>query len=681
MAIVKMKKLTIVVSDSVSSSLLNELQMLDSVHIDVLNSQASEEGGYVSDVWAADLKDVPMEYSNLEENKKELAAALHNIEEITQVKIPKFEVTSVDTLEKIRQKYDFDQVARDLKELDKKTKHSASMLEVLNNELESVERWSSVVPDFDPLFDKDPFLKGVVGHVSDSVFEIFKSDIIQETELSEVLPAWVEEGEVYCYVVAHREVWDKVLSVIKNHPFNTLSVTKRSGKTDQMIEDLKREIEQLNKNYSEAVSKWKTYAENISDLTLIHDILEMDAQLQKASAMALQTDTVQFFRAWVPENFMPKVEAILSIYNKSIDVTIENPIEEEYDQVPVFLSNNSLTKPFAVLTNMYGTPMYGTTVDPTPHLSIFYFIYYGMCLGDALYGALMVLFSSFMVLKNRANHSLVAFYSLLIWSGFSAVIAGVLFGSYAGNLFTDYIPIPALQDLSFRFADGSSFFDKPLVVLFVSLFLGALQLWYGYWIKFIVSLKNNGINALFDDFPWIILLTGFFGWAVFSWIAGMAGLELVSEQQVSLFFVLMKVGAGLIILNSMRKGFQKGFVSGILGPLAGAWELYGISGYLSNLLSYARLLALGLSSGIIANVFNQLCFDMINGLSSINPILSIFGILMLFVLHLFNLVLGGFGAFVHALRLQFVEFFGQFMQGGGKDYKPLARQGSHYTVK
>ena len=679
MAIVRMKKLTLAVDDSIRDELLNELQATDSVHIDILDYQDAEEAK-AKDAWAADLKAVQADTMGLEEIRREIAGALTRIKELYNISAPEFEITSQETLDKLQSKYNFEEMAKKLKALDRETRESEVAIAALEQERDTVAQWAGVVDNFDPIQGKSEFLRGAIGQISEAAFEDFRYSLAEETDLVDVLVAWTADREVFCYVLASIDAWDSVSTVLREKPFNVLNVTRRSGETSQILKDLNAEIEHNVQRYNNALQTWKSYSEKIKELALIHDILEIELQKKKAGGLALSTDSVSFFRGWVPEEALPKVEAILSMY-KNIDVSISDPSEDEYDKVPVSLKNNGLTRPFAVLTTMYGTPMYGETVDPTPHLSLFYFVYYGMCMGDALYGAVLLLFSLIMMFRNNANKNAANFYALLAWSGFSAIIAGVLFGSYAGDLFTKYIPVPFLENLSFKFNDGSAFFDKPLFVLFISLLIGAVQLWYGYFIRFVISLKRNGFTALFSELPWLILLAGFFGWAVFVWIAGMAGLNLVSESTAQIFFLLMKIGAILIIVNAIRVGFQKNFVSGIIGPLAGLWDLYGLSSYLSNLLSYARLLALGLSSGIISNVFNQLGFGMIDSLSAINPILSIFGIALLIFLHTFNLVLGGFGAFVHALRLQFVEFFGQFMEGGGKDYNPLARRGSHYTVK
>ncbi|MGL4677090.1 MAG: V-type ATP synthase subunit I [Brevinema sp.] len=676
MAISKMKKLTFAVINSLRDQLLKELQALSAVHVDSLIEDEITESS-----WYEGLNTVSMDVSMLEEQRKELSNALSRITDLFDIAAPSFEITTSDMMQHVSHKYNLADLTQQLHKLDNQTKENEALIHNAKLELDQVQRWSSTIDSMSPIHGTNSVIRGLAGHISESVFFNLSAELEDITDLAEIIVCWVQDKEVYCYVIADTSVWEEVSAVLRNFSFNTIQITRRTGLINDIIYSLQSEIQQAQIQYDLALKEWEHFSHKLNDLALLHDILEIQIQQTRASALGVATGEVSFFRAWVPEDYMPKVEAILSIYHKSIDISIEDPSEEEYPFVPVLLKNNALTRPFSALTTMYGTPMYGRTVDPTPHLSVFYFIFYGICLGDALYGAVLAIFSLLMMFKNRANSGMSNFFALLAWSGFSAVIAGVIFGSYAGDLFTKYIPIPFLKNISFSFSDGMGFFDKPLFVLFVSLLLGAVQLWYGQWIKFFVALKNDGIEAIFNQLPWLILLAGFFAWAIFAWIAGLAGLNLVSQETIAIFFLLIKIGSGLVILNNVRIGFQKGLVSGLVGPLAGAWELYGISGYLSNLLSYARLLALGLSSGIIANVFNDLGSGVIEGLFSISPILSVFGIMLLLSLHIFNLVLGGFGAFVHALRLQFVEFFGQFIEGGGKDFAPLICKGTHYTVK
>ncbi|MGL4394208.1 MAG: V-type ATP synthase subunit I [Brevinema sp.] len=680
MAIIKMKKITLAASDTVKDSILEELQLVGVAHVDSLNVSDQEDEGAPKDEWAIGLNTIADDSSQLEDFRKEISHTISKIQEFFKKTPPSYEITSYEKIKSLHLSYDIPALVADLKTLDHSMKESDAQRHVLEQELSEVKKWVSLIDNFDPIQGKDPHIFGVAGQLDELMLESLKIEISDKTPYADVISQVIDK-EAFCYVVASKEVWDDVASVIKNYPFQSQLITRRSGDTQEIIAQISSELEASLKKYQASLEDLKEYANKMHDLVLLHDILEMKIQQKRLAARGMTSDFVYFYRLWIPEHLLPKVLAILSAYEKSVDVTVEDPVEEEYENVPVYIQNNNITRPFSALTNMYGTPKYGATVDPTPHLSVFYFIYYGICLGDALYGGLLALFSSVMMFKNRANQSAANFYALLAWSGLSAVIAGFFTGAYAGDLFSKYIPVPFLMDISFKFSDGAAFFDKPLFVLFVSLLLGAFQLWYGYILKFVVALRGNKVEACFDNIPWLILLTGFFGWAVFDWIAGLAGLSIFTPAMTSFMFLLMQIGAGLVILNATRKGFQKGIAAGLVGPLAGAWELYGISGFLSNLLSYARLLALGLSSGIIANVFNQLGTGIIESLYNITPALSILGVALLVFLHLFNLVLGGFGAFVHALRLQFVEFFGQFMEGGGKEYQPLQCKGTHYTVR
>jgi len=212
----------------------------------------------------------------------------------------------------------------------------------------------------------------------------------------------------------------------------------------------------------------------------------------------------------------------------------------------------------------------------------------------------------------------------------------------------------------------------------LALILGAIQLIYGLFLNMFIQMKTEVIPALWDNLSWIIFLFGFFGWAVLVWLAGLAGIPTLGPVGVQIAVYLMIGGAGLIVLNGVRKA-KKTIGAKIAGFLGGLYDLYGATGYISNLLSYARLLALGLATGVIASVFNYLGFMVLG--DSPNPFTAIIMVVILIFGHVFNLVLSAFGAFVHSLRLQFVEFFSRFIRSGGKDYEPLREEGVYNQVE
>jgi V/A-type H+-transporting ATPase subunit I len=180
------------------------------------------------------------------------------------------------------------------------------------------------------------------------------------------------------------------------------------------------------------------------------------------------------------------------------------------------------------------------------------------------------------------------------------------------------------------------------------------------------------------NLSWMIFIIGFFGWALYSWMAGLAGITPLPPVGVKVVLGIMLVGVAFIIVNAIRT--SKHTVGGVItGFLGGLYRVYGVSSYVSDLLSYARLLALGLS-GI---VFQRLQFPRFMVYDGV-PVKAV-GMIGLFAIlafgHVFNFVLSAFGAFVHSLRLQFVEFFSKFLKSGGKSYEPLKEEGLYYDIK
>ena len=355
MAIAKMKKLTIAVSTDLKDTLIDELQASGAVHIDFLDATPTEENP-ARDEWAKDLSPVTANISSNEEVRRELALAINRMKELTNAKVPAFEVTSPETIEDLLKKHDPAKVAAHFRALDRETRDSEALIAVLKNEYAVIKRWASVVEDFDPIQQKSSVLRGVVGQISESSLEDFKSALAKATPLSDVIVVYTQDKEAFCYVIAAVEAWDKVNAVLKEKPFNTLQLTRRSGNTKEILDTLESEIEVAVDRHNKAIAEWADYADKIDAITLIHDAIEMDLQKQKAHSMAMASDSVTFFRAWVPEDSLPKVSAQLSKH-KTLEDLVEDPTEDEYETVPVSLKNNGLTRPFAALTTMYGTPM------------------------------------------------------------------------------------------------------------------------------------------------------------------------------------------------------------------------------------------------------------------------------------------------------------------------------------
>jgi len=322
------------------------------------------------------------------------------------------------------------------------------------------------------------------------------------------------------------------------------------------------------------------------------------------------------------------------------------PTEEEIPDVPVKLRNNAFSSPYSMLTEMYSMPAYNG-IDPNPFLMLFFSMFFGIIIADLGYGMLIFLGGLLYKIKAKPKGVQARAPGLLMICGVSCALFGVLSGSFFGDaiakiagMYGQTVSIPALIDP----------LNNPLQVLIGALILGFIQL--------IIGTAINGY-MLIRDGQWLdaVLDVGSL-WLFFAGIAlGAMGVT----------WYVACAGAAVIVLTQGRSSPS---IGGKIGN--GIFSLYSIaSGWFGDVLSYCRLMALMLAGAVIGSVFNTL------GTMTGNLI----GFALLFLIgHALNLALSLIGAFVHSLRLQYLEFFGKFYREGGKPYEPLAIKTNYFNI-
>ena len=329
------------------------------------------------------------------------------------------------------------------------------------------------------------------------------------------------------------------------------------------------------------------------------------------------------------------------------------------EQAPVKLQNNAFTAPAASLTKMYALPD-ATDIDPTPIMSLFYYFMFGMMFSDAGYGLIMVIACALALKLTRPEESMRQNMKLFLYCGISTTIWGALFGSFFGDavpvvaktFFDKDITIPALLNPM----------DEPVTLLLLSFGIGMIQILVGLGCKF-YNLWRHGDRwgAVFD--------VGF-------WMTALIGLSVLAAG-IALGPVWMTVGgvlAGASALGLLlTQGRHKKGAMKIIGGLA---SLYDSTSYLSDLMSYSRLMALGLTTGVLAQVFN-----MIGGMFGGGIVGAIIMIPIFIIGHAVNFALNVLGTYVHTLRLQYVELFSKFYEGGGKPFAPFAIHSKFTRIK
>lgn len=438
----------------------------------------------------------------------------------------------------------------------------------------------------------------------------------------------------YLAVVTKEENQAEVRRVLKGFGFNEKKLNLEDESISEKIQDLKQEI--VNIENQVKLNKSKIKPNQIKVFENLYDYYLSEKDLKIVEKNIVRTNNTFYLEGWVPAGCRIKT-------NDNFIVKARE--ENEDEDAPVLVKNNSLVTPFQSITNMYSVPN-KKELDPNPIMAIFYIIFFGLMLSDAGYGAILALVCLYIIKKKKYAKGEGNLVKLLGICGVSAVIWGLFFGSCFGNLVPLKAVINPLEDV------------MPLMGL--ALALGIVHIYVGMFMKAITLIKEKKIfDAIFDIGFWYLLLTGVF-LLVIPVVAGDIGVW----SEVGKYLAIAGVIGVILTGGRKEKNIIKKCTKGVS-------SLYDITSYLSDVLSYSRLMALCLSTGVIAQVVNLL-----GGLVGPIPavIVGIIG-------HGFNLANSALGSYVHTSRLQYVEFFGKFYEGGGKEFTPFKYKNKYTRIR
>ena len=492
---------------------------------------------------------------------------------------------------------------------------------------------------------------------------------LPEVEAVDIQIISSDQDAVYLAVLCMREDASKVEEVLRSAGFARpaqLSEEVPSVKT----QELKESIQQLNNEIKEQEDKIKSCAEERERLRYISDYFRMRAEKYEVLGTLPQSQRTFVISGYTAKKFVPALEkAIGANYDCVMDV--EEVGEEE--EVPTILQNNSFSRSWEGIVESYGLPKRGE-FDPTTIMSFFYVFFFGMMLSDAAYGAILAI-ACFVLLKKfpRMSPGMYQSIKLFMFCGISTVIWGILFGGYFGNI----VDVVSAKFFGTTITPAALWFiplNDPMKLLVYSMLFGVIHLFVGLGIKGYMCIKNRQFMDFFCDVVlWFCLVVGLILMLLpSSLFASIAQTEIVFPDVVNLMAKVLAIfGAVGIVLMSGRGTKNPGIRLAL-----GAYDLYNITGWLSDVLSYSRLLALGLATGVIASVINQM------GSMVPNNIFGIIAFIVIFIVgHALNLAINLLGAYVHTNRLQFVEFFGKFYEGGGKPFEPFCADTKYVDIK
>ena len=383
-------------------------------------------------------------------------------------------------------------------------------------------------------------------------------------------------------------------------------------------------------------------------------------------------------RIGVAHGYLPAAE--LDRFAKEVrekfkgEVIAEDPRPGE--AVPVKLRLHRFFRPAALLVDMFGAPDY-FSIDPTPFVAFIFLIFFGLCFSDAIYGIALIAVGAALARKFWRQEGLRSFFQLFVYAGVSTFIFGALLGSWASDLHK-YLGAGNVLERIRNLVPHFDALDRVMVGLVGTIFIGIISQYFGIAIRMWRDWRKGDFKGvIFDGGLWFPYLTG--------WIIVAAGLfmKLAPNLRIVGLSLLGVGGIGLVLTQGRDQESLAGrFLVGMVS-LYGIFGAYGAQSFISDTISYSRLLALGLTTGIVGLAFNLLG-SIANALASTvsggaGVGIALFALIVLFG-HTFNFFMSIIGAFVHSARLILLEFFGRFYEVGGLKYEPFGMRSERVEV-
>ncbi len=417
------------------------------------------------------------------------------------------------------------------------------------------------------------------------------------------------------------------------------------AQVEELIAQRREELETLERSITIETPS------HLAELEQYDRLLENELSFGKAQ---LQAERLADERLYLLEGFVPTEQtaafeqelAKTGCYFKQID------FDPATERVPIQLKNNSFARSFEFITQLFSLPNYGE-IDQTVLIAPFFMLFFGMCFGDAGYGLILLLASTYFRLRNKGGDN--SLLSLGQWLGGGAFVVGLVLGSIFG------MELPWARDKDYLFNQ-----DNMMVIAVV---IGLIQVFFGKLVGAYKTSRQQGWRYALSGYAWVLLLIG------------LGLIYLLPKLEIALPLWLQYGLYGIVGLSVLVAFlYNSPGKNPLINVGSGLWTSYNnASGLLGDALSYIRLFAIGLTGSILGSVFNQLAMSCIpSGADASIGGIVIGWVMALFILafgHTINFGIALIGAFVHPLRLTFVEYYkNSEFEGGGRPYAPLKRK-------
>ena len=615
--ITKMKKFTFLVTNKEYDAFVEDIRNLGVVHVEELQAGATSE----------EFDKAKALYSRFEAAIKTLDFAVETYKsdkDYVSVKVSK------DNIE---------QTAKGvLDEIDKLTSDQTALshkLDEINKDIAKLEPWG----DFDE--HRLKLLSNSGFHVN---FWVCPTKMFKKEWGDDYFASPVNEINKRTYFITFsKEERPDITAEFIDLPEDRLSVLyERKKNTEQDVEDLHEQLLKVNGEYREALLQAQVENENEISLSKVH-----------LNSEAVADNYLKLIVGWVPE----KNEAEVTQYLDSNKIFFEEETPKEDDRVPVEIRNGKYSSLFEPILKMYSLPSYND-LDITPFFAPFFMLFFGLCLGDAGYGLIVLAASIWLFFKSKEEVKPYA--KLGIYLGATTMVCGLLTGTVFGLDLTQqsWTYLAPVKNLFISEHNFTLFGYSPMMV--ISVIIGLIQVLLGMVLAGAKAAKLHGWKFAIGKMSWVVAIV----MAIVAFGLPAMGVVIPTVLMYVFYAIIGISVVGIFFMNSPGKNIFLNFGTGL-------WDTYGMAtGLLGDLLSYIRLFALGLTGGVLGGVFNQLSIQLTESLPWAIRWLPM--LLILLFGHGINFALCMISSFVHPMRLTFVEFFKNAnFEGGGKAYDPF----------
>lgn len=636
MAILSINKMTLIGLENDKEKVLKTLQAMSAFELIDVDEQIKEECNNEIDNSVSELElELAGVKSCLDFLKKH-----NNAKKGLLAQKPEYTENQITDIEHLKE--EAMPIITKAKELEGQLSDQKSRTTYLNSMRLQIEPWRNLDVPFEKI-ENTKNCKILLGYLDNE----------QSTELSDELfeglnqldGAYVgkisaDKERIAVFVACVNECYEEVMAELKSHGWQEAPFVGLQGTAQYQLDTIDSElntIDSMKLEIEEQVSAIARYSEKVE---AYYDALDNELTKRSTALKTVKTNKAFIMQGWIVEDDKEFIQNMLLEKVPDLYIEFSEPAEDE--MVPTVLNNPKIVQPFEFVTDLYSKPS-AKGFDPNFLMAPFYFVFFGMMVSDAGYGIVISIAATAMLLLMKPQGTMKQLVTLLAICGVSTFIWGALYGGWFGV---------TLQPIWFNPL------EEPMYMLAVCFIFGAIHIFVGMGIKAYMSIKRGHLmDAILDQFVWMIFLVS---------------LPLLAFEQTSAIAKWVAIGSVAILIFTQgrhQKSIIKKFFTGLL-------SLYDITGYLSDILSYSRLFALGLATGVIAMVVNTMA-----GMLAGSVIGTIFMIPILIAGHLLNIAINVLGAYVHACRLQYIEFFGKFYEAGGKEFKPFSYKTKYVRLK